>query len=277
MRKLLSLMAISIGLASSPAIAQQAEVKLWRLDCGTVAANDLNAFSDTKAYTGKSKQLASSCYLIQHGSDYMLWDTGLPAAMKGKPLDIKAAMDATVTLTIKEQLATLNVDPASIKYVAVSHYHFDHIGQLADFPGATLLVGKNDWQVVTTDPATYGADPKPFEAWIKGGSKVEAVANDKDVFGDGSVTMLRLPGHTPGHNGLLVRLKRKPVLLTGDLAHFSENYKSNGVPTFNYDRAETLASLDRFKKLADNLGATVIIQHEPADIKKLPAFPQAAE
>ncbi|MFZ5666768.1 MAG: N-acyl homoserine lactonase family protein [Pseudomonadota bacterium] len=270
-------MAISIGLASSPAIAQQAEVKLWRLDCGTVAANDLNAFSDTKAYTGKSKQLASSCYLIQHGSDYMLWDTGLPAAMKGKPLDIKAAMDATVTLTIKEQLATLNVDPASIKYVAVSHYHFDHIGQLADFPGATLLVGKNDWQVVTTDPATYGADPKPFEAWIKGGSKVEAVANDKDVFGDGSVTMLRLPGHTPGHNGLLVRLKRKPVLLTGDLAHFSENYKSNGVPTFNYDRAETLASLDRFKKLADNLGATVIIQHEPADIKKLPAFPQAAE
>lgn len=277
MRKLLSLMSISIGLASSPAIAQQAEVKLWRLDCGTVAANDLNAFSDTKAYTGKSKQLASSCYLIQHGSDYMLWDTGLPAAMKGKPLDSKAAMDATVTLTIKEQLATLNVDPASIKYVAVSHYHFDHIGQLADFPGATLLVGKNDWQVVTTDPATYGADPKPFEAWIKGGSKVEAVANDKDVFGDGSVTMLRLPGHTPGHNGLLVRLKRKPVLLTGDLAHFSENYKSNGVPTFNYDRAETLASLDRFKKLADNLGATVIIQHEPADIKKLPAFPQAAE
>lgn len=263
--------------AVTPASAQQAEVKLWRLDCGTVAANDLNAFSDTKAYTGKSKQLASSCYLIQHGSDYMLWDTGLPAAMKGKPLDNEAAMDATVTLTIKEQLATLNVDPASIKYVAVSHYHFDHIGQLADFPGATLLVGKNDWQVVTTDPATYGADPKPFEPWIKGGSKVEAVANDKDVFGDGSITMLRLPGHTPGHNGLLVRLKKKPVLLTGDLAHFTENYKSNGVPTFNYDRAETLASLDRFKKLADNLGATVIIQHEPADIKKLPAFPQAAE
>lgn len=277
MRKLLSLLAISAGFAVTPAAAQQAEVKLWRLDCGTVAANDLNAFSDTKAYTGKSKQLASSCYLIQHGSDYMLWDTGLPAAMKGKPLDSKAAMDATVTATIKEQLATLGVDPASIKYVAVSHYHFDHIGQLADFPGATLLVGKNDWQVVTTDPATYGADPKPFDAWIKGGSKVEAVANDKDVFGDGSVTMLRLPGHTPGHNGLLVRLKKKPVLLTGDLAHFSENYKSNGVPTFNYDRAETLASLDRFKKLADNLGATVIIQHEPADIKKLPAFPQAAE
>lgn len=279
MRKSIFSLAIAAGLTlSSPAAAQQAEVQLWRLDCGSVAANDLNAFSDTKAYTGQSKRLASSCYLIRHGSDYLLWDTGLPAAMKGKPLDPKAAMDATVTATIKEQLAELKVDPAQIKYVGVSHYHFDHIGQLADFPGATLLVGKQDWQVVTTDPASYGADPKPFEPWIKGGSKVEAVANDKDVFGDGSVTMLRLPGHTPGHNGLLVRLKTKgPMLLTGDLAHFKENYESNGVPTFNFDRAQTLASLDRFKKLADNLNAKVIIQHEPADIKKLPAFPQAAE
>ncbi|WAC23646.1 N-acyl homoserine lactonase family protein [Blastomonas sp. SL216] len=284
MRKLKTcfVMAASLGLAA-PAAAQQAEVsqaevKLWRLDCGSVAANDLNAFSDTQAYTGKSKRLASSCYLIRHGSDYLLWDTGLPAAMKGKPLDPKAAMDATVTATIKEQLAQLKVDPAAIRYVGVSHYHFDHIGQLADFPGATLLLGKPDWQVVTTDPASYGANPQPFEPWIKGGGKVEQVATDKDVFGDGLVTMLRLPGHTPGHNGLLVRLKgRGPILLTGDLAHFAENYATNGVPTFNVDRAQTLASLDRFKKLADNLKATVIIQHEPADIAKLPAFPQAAE
>lgn len=278
-RRILTAAAAALALAScGPAIAQDAEVQLWRLDCGMVAANDLNAFSDTRAYTGQSKRLASSCYLIRHNSDYLLWDTGLPAAMKGKPLDAKQPMDATVTATIKEQLAQLKVDPAAIKYVGVSHYHFDHIGQLADFPGATLLLGKPDWQVVTTDPASYGANPQPFEPWINGGGKVEPVASDKDVFGDGTVTMLRLPGHTPGHNGLLVRLKGKgPVLLTGDLAHFAENYASNGVPTFNVNRAETLASLDRFKKLADNLKATVIIQHEPADVGKLPTFPQAAE
>lgn len=265
---------------STHALAQapQPEVQLWRLDCGTVAANDLNAFSDTKAYTGQSKRLTSSCYLIRHGSDYLLWDTGLPSAMKGKPLDDSQAMDATVTLTIKEQLAQLKVDPARIKYVGLSHYHFDHSGQVADFPNATLIVGKGDWTVLTTDPATYGANPAPFAHWISGGGKVEQATTDKDVFGDGSVTMLRLPGHTPGHSGLLVRLKEKgPVLLTGDLAHFSENYASNGVPTFNVDRADTLASLDRFKKLADNLKATVIIQHEPADVGKLPTFPQAAE
>ena len=100
---------------------------------------------------------------------------------------------------------------------------------------------------------------------------------DKDVFGDGSVRILDTPGHTPGHHSLLVRLKEKGnVLLTGDLAHFRENYDSNGVPVFNTNRADTLASLDRFKQTAKNLNATVIIQHDPRDIEKLPAFPAAA-
>ena len=86
------------------------------------------------------------------------------------------------------------------------------------------------------------------------------------------------PGHTPGHHGLLVRLaKTGPVLLTGDLAHFAENYAENGVPMFNVDRANTLASFDRFKRLAASLKAMVIIQHEQADVKKLPVFPVAAE
>jgi N-acyl homoserine lactone hydrolase len=66
------------------------------------------------------------------------------------------------------------------------------------------------------------------------------------------------------------------VLLTGDLAHFRENYDSDGVPSFNTNRADTLASLDRFKEIAANLKATVIIQHDPRDIGKLPAFPAAA-
>jgi glyoxylase-like metal-dependent hydrolase (beta-lactamase superfamily II) len=101
---------------------------------------------------------------------------------------------------------------------------------------------------------------------------------DKDVFGDGSVVVLRTPGHTPGHSSLLVRLKEKgPVILVGDLVHFQENYASNGVPGFNYDRAQTLASLDRIKQIEKNLKATVIIQHDPRDIGKLPAFPAAAK
>ena len=86
------------------------------------------------------------------------------------------------------------------------------------------------------------------------------------------------PGHTPGHHSLLVKLKQKgTVILVGDLAHFHENYDSNGVPTFNAGRAQTLASLDRIKKLAAGTKATVIIQHDPRDLDKLPVFPAAAK
>ena len=88
------------------------------------------------------------------------------------------------------------------------------------------------------------------------------------------------PAHAGPHarpQSLLVRLKEKgPVILGGDPAHFHENYENNGVPSFNYDRAETLASLERIKQIEKNLKATVIIQHDPRDIDKLPAFPAAA-
>jgi glyoxylase-like metal-dependent hydrolase (beta-lactamase superfamily II) len=90
--------------------------------------------------------------------------------------------------------------------------------------------------------------------------------------------MLDLPGHTPGHHGLLVKLAGAGyVLLSGDVAHFKENYLKNGVTQFNTDRAQSLASLARFKETAQNLSATVIIQHEQGDIGKLPAFPAFAQ
>ena len=90
--------------------------------------------------------------------------------------------------------------------------------------------------------------------------------------------MLATPGHTPGHHSVLVKLAQMgPVMRTGDRAHFRANYESFGVPPFNTHRAETLASLDRFKKIAANLNATVIIQHDARDVGKLPAFPAGAK
>jgi len=104
------------------------------------------------------------------------------------------------------------------------------------------------------------------------------VAGDKDVYGDGTVTMLSTPGHTPGSYALLVRLKQKGnVLLTGDVVHFEEQFKTSGVPAFNTSRAETLASMDRLQRMAKMLKATLVVQHDANDIAKLPTFPQSAE
>ena len=90
--------------------------------------------------------------------------------------------------------------------------------------------------------------------------------------------MLRTPGHTPGHSSLLVKLAGMgPVIITGDAVHFRENFDTDGVPAFNFDRSQTVASIERLKKIAANLKATIIIQHDARDVEKLPAFPAFAK
>jgi glyoxylase-like metal-dependent hydrolase (beta-lactamase superfamily II) len=262
------------GLAALPAFSQApAEVTLTRFDCASSnGPADIGRFSDTMAYEGKKLQLTASCYLIRHADHYMIWDTGYPAAAGATP------SGPTVKVTLIDQLAQLKIKPEQIDYVGISHYHGDHTGQAVSFPQATLLIGQGDWDVLKGPTPSGTTNAAPLQHWLSGEGKSEQVAKDKDVFGDGTVVMLDMPGHTPGHHSLLVKLKEKGnVLLTGDQAHFRENYESNGVPTFNSNRADTLASFDRFKQIAKNLNATVIIQHDPRDIDKLPAFPVAAK
>jgi glyoxylase-like metal-dependent hydrolase (beta-lactamase superfamily II) len=264
--KISLLSALGIVCCQSTAWAQ---VTLTRLDCGTnTTPTDVGArMTDTYAFSGLKVQLTYSCYLVRHGDDYLIWDTGNP---------MSAGANAPKT-SLVDLLAQLKVTPDQIKYVGISHYHGDHTGQVSAFPKATLLIGNGDWEALK-NPKPPAINAAPFANWISGGGKVEPLPSDKDVFGDGSVVMLNTPGHTPGHHSLLVRLAGMgPVLITGDLAHFHENYDTNGVPPFNTDRAATLASLDRFKKIAGNLKASVIIQHDARDIGKLPAFPASAK
>jgi N-acyl homoserine lactone hydrolase len=272
MRQRMMIAGVCLATLAGAASATAPDMALTRFDCGkTAELPDVSRFSDVAAFGGLKVPFTFSCYLVKHGEDYLVWDTGHP------PASVPNAPPAAPKASLVEQLAQLNLKPEQIKYVAISHYHGDHAGQAASFPQATLLIGKGDWDVLTDGKSAAIASPANFTHWISGGGKVEPVVGDKDVFGDGSVIMLNTPGHTPGHHSLLVKLKDMGnVMITGDLAHFRENYDTNGVPTFNTDRADTLASLDRFKKLASNLKATVIIQHDARDIDKLPVLPASA-
>lgn len=248
-----------------------AKISLVRLDCGSVEVADFSeSFSDQQIYPHGPKTLTNSCYVITHGDQHLLWDTGLPAAIKGQKPLASGGMTPGLQATIAEQLEKIGLSPDDIDVVGISHSHFDHTGQAASFPNARLVVGKADFD------ATKGKDD-PFGPWRASGASVTAQDGDIDIFGDGSVTALHLPGHTPGHHALLVKLASGPVLLTGDLYHASEAREKRGVPPFNTDRAKTLESMNKFEALSKELGAKVIIQHEPADVAKLAAFPTAAE
>jgi N-acyl homoserine lactone hydrolase len=274
MQRTLALLVLAAGAAASVSAAAFAEatpeVTLTRLECGTpIAPTDVNArFSDTYAYPGVKLQFVYSCYLVKHGDDYMMWDTG----------QSMSAGAVAPKVGLVDLLAQVKVTPEQVKFVGISHYHGDHIGQANSLPKSTLLIGKGDWDALTSPKPPAGVNPSLVSNWVSGGGTVEPVPLDKDVFGDGSVIMLYTPGHTPGHHSLLVKLSEKGyVLLSGDLAHFHENYVGNGVPAINSDRSQTLASIDRFKKIAVNLKAIVILQHDARDVDKLPAFPVAAK
>jgi N-acyl homoserine lactone hydrolase len=259
------------GMQAPP--APRPAMSLWRLDCGDFQINDINAFmSDTSEYPARPKHLVGSCYLIRHGDAYMLWDTGMAGGLVGHP-DVNPVMTVSLRGRIVEQLARIDVRPEQVSIVGISHYHGDHTGQARDFPGARLLMGAGDIATLRGRPAAAQAD---LAHWLSGGGQLTEVQGDLDIFGDGSVVMLNMPGHTPGHHALLIRLATGPVMLSGDTYHFAEQVPHRGVPPFNIDRADSLASMDRFDRLARNLHARVIIQHEPADVARLPAFPGAA-
>lgn len=121
-------------------------------------------------------------------------------------------------------------------------------------------------------PTPLGVDPGLLK--VLDTVRIRPVEGHMDVFGDGSVLILKTPGHTAGHKSLPVRLRTSgPVLLTGDLFHTRENKAYRSVPAPNVDRADTLASFDRFEGVAARESARVIVQHSPEDVAALPASP----
>src|SRR3954464_6740004 len=138
MFKTLSLLAAVGALSAGAALAQTPEVTLARLDCGS-GFNDQRRFSDTFAYTDPKVPFTFSCYVIKHGDDYMVWDTGY----------LPGSNPSASKVSLGEQLAQMKVRPEQVKYVGISHFHADHTGQLDTVPGATLLIGAKEWEALT--------------------------------------------------------------------------------------------------------------------------------
>ncbi|MFC5527163.1 N-acyl homoserine lactonase family protein [Rhodanobacter ginsengisoli] len=249
-------------------------IRLYLLDCGRLDMRDMGMFDDSGALDGKPGTMSVPCFLIRHPRGYLLWDTGLGDALADHPggVDFSPAIHGSIRIRLVDQLKALGLKPSDIDYLAFSHWHVDHTGNANLFGDATWILQRRELAAAT------GPTPPPFEPLAAIAAyrhaKIRLVDGDTDVFGDGSVELLLLPGHTPGHQSLQLRLPHAGVvLLSGDLYHSREARRLRRVPRVNVDRAATLVSMQRFEAIAARAHARVVIQHDPRDIALLPPFP----
>ncbi|SHG55619.1 N-acyl homoserine lactonase family protein [Bradyrhizobium erythrophlei] len=255
--------------------------RLYRIDCGHSLANDESVWTPGENI-GKSIEFSSTCYLIRHGGSSLMWDTGVPEATMGDPKGWSTLPKLIVyhlDRTITSQLAEIGLKTSDIDYVAISHTHGDHIGNVKLFPDATVLLQRAEYDWINSGPLT---DPNLNQLVIlarqlMGQPKnLKLIDGDLDVLGDGSVILISTPGHTPGSQSLMVHLANSGyIVLSGDVVHLQENFEKNIVPALNVDKAQSLASMQRVRDIMQSYNAKLFINHDKAQadrLKLIPAF-----
>ncbi|HEY0303486.1 MAG TPA: N-acyl homoserine lactonase family protein [Longimicrobiales bacterium] len=253
--------------------AGQTVTALHALDCGDITTSDRSQFSPGVG-VGQRLDLTNTCYVVRHPRGVLVWDTGLPDALAASPDGMRGQQyHVRRKQTLTDQLTRLGLTPDAINYLAISHLHFDHSGNANYFTKATWLIQKPEYEAAFSARAPQmGFELGSYDK-LKS-NPVQQLTGDHDVFGDSSVVILSTPGHTIGHQSLLVRLPSgNKVLLSGDLWHFRGNRQIRGVPAFNFDKAQTLASMDRVEALLKAHNARLIIQHDPEDVAALGPLP----
>jgi N-acyl homoserine lactone hydrolase len=255
--------------------------KLFRLDCGRSVANDESVWTPGEN-VGRRIEFSSTCWLIRHGSEWLLWDTGVPETAHNDPKGwstIPTLIVYHLDKTLTDQLVEIGLKPSDISRVAISHTHGDHIGNMGLFPEATVLMQQAEYSWINSDngPNDNVNQLMALARKLLGTPKnLQLINGDTDVFGDESVTLISTPGHTPGSQSLLVHLKNSGfIILSGDVVHTEENFEKDIVPSLNTDKAKSIASMDRIKKMIATYKAKFFINHDKEQteqLKLIPAF-----
>src|SRR5215831_9052716 len=230
--------------------------RLYVIDCGWAHAVDQSLWSPG-VNVGVPIDLSDNCYLIHHTSEgYLIWDTGITDRLAGVPGGQYVQATGQTwhrTQTLLAALAALGIKPADVHYIAISHVHPDHVGNVELFSESTLIIQKAEWDYGLKLPV------KPFRPE----HEAQLIEGDKDLFGDGSLTILSTPGHTPGHQSLLVNLKKTGyVILSGDAVHFASNWEHRRVPAFNTDKAQSAVSMEKLARIIADKHAQLWINHD---------------
>jgi len=232
----------------------------------------------------KTTDMSVACYLVVHPRGTLIWDTGAvpdsEVAVENRAVRhhvVLANTDRFVTLarSLKSQLAEAGYAPGEMTYLALSHYHYDHTANANEFATATWLVRQVERDAMFSDKPPDLVQRATFNA-LEHARTVIINTDAYDVFHDGSVVIKWAPGHTPGHQVLLVKLtKTGPVVLSGDLYHYPEEKILDRVPTFDVDAALTRKTRKAIDEFARQNRAQLWIQHDfiaNTTLKKAPAF-----
>lgn len=262
--------------AAAPAVRQATAERMYVFDCGTNRAADLSRWTPG-LNQGQPYDFANNCYLIRHPRGLMLWDSGLADSIAASPEGVMTgggAINARVSKTLLSQMQAIGVTPAQVTHLAFSHSHGDHVGNANYFTGAKLYIQQAEHDAAFgANPSRFGFNPATYDK-LRGNETVR-LNGDHDVFGDGSVIIVSTPGHTVGHQSLLVRLPRTgAVLLTGDLAHLQQNWDARRVPSMNVSAEQTQQSMRKVADLVAANKAQLWINHDRAISEKIPKAPQ---
>lgn len=244
-------------------------LKVYAFEVGDILVKDISLFN-AGVDAGQSKQFTNTAYLIRHPKGDLVWDTGLPDALaEAADGNDSPGFLMKMPKTLSSQLQGIDYNAADVDFIAVSHLHGDHIGNMNLFTGATVILQEEEYAGLFE-----GAQPNPAVAALVSNKAIK-LKGDHDVFGDGSVVIMRTPGHTAGHQVLFLNLPETgPVVLSGDLWHFSKNRELRGVPQFNVDADATLASMDRVEAFLKEKNATLWIQHDYDQQQEIPHAPE---
>jgi N-acyl homoserine lactone hydrolase len=198
---------------------------------------------------------------------WLLWDTGVPETALNDPngwSTLPKLIVCHLDKTLTDQLAEIGLKPADIGYVAISHTHGDHIGNMASFPNSTVVMQRAEYSWIHSPdgPNDNVNQLMALARQLLGKpKKLQLIDGDTDVFGDGSVTLLSTPGHTPGHQSLLVHLKASGfIMLSGDVVHSQENLRKNIVPSLNTNKAESICVNGKSQPVARNVQGDAVHQ-----------------
>jgi glyoxylase-like metal-dependent hydrolase (beta-lactamase superfamily II) len=249
--------------------------RMYVFNCGESTTNDVSRWSPG-VNVGQPWTFSNNCYLIRHAKGWMLWDSGLSdgiAAMPDGLVALGGALRMKMPKTLASQLAELGLKPTDVSHVAFSHFHPDHAGNANLLTGGTLYIQETEYDAIFgPTPQKFGFNPAGYDKLRA--NPVVKLKGDHDVFGDGSVVILSTPGHTPGHQALLVRLQKTGVvILSGDLTHFQANWEARRVPGMNFNADQTKASMDKVAALLLTEKAQFLINHDRAQSAKMPRPP----